>query len=1067
MADPKIRFDILANAQGAGEVSQLANELEKLDGSLDPALAARAKETATQLREVGRQQEAIATFKQLKTASTDTAAALNQAQAQAQALAREIAAAGTPTRTQAGQMEKLRDAVRSAKDEHTKSVQKLQEHRQAMTDAGVSTSNLAAQQAALGSRQSALRGEVTRIGDAYRAQGAAATASAGVQQRAHETVRNSVESIGQQLRSLQSIAAAALGGQLLGGLAGDVAKTADAYSNLSARIKLVTGDTGDFERSLNGVFEVATRTNSNVEQTADLFTRLARAGREIGLGNEAALALTETINQAVQVSGGSAESSSAAITQLIQGLQSGVLRGEEFNSVMEQAPRLAQALADGLGMTTGKLREQAQAGALTSQVVIEALQGQSRVVQEEFSQMPATVGRAIQNLSTEWTRYVGEVDQANGISQKAAEAIGYLAEHLDDLAGMLFSVGKAALAYKAIQLAQEFMAVRAAATAAAAGVVALDTAQRAAAVSGAGAAAGAGRLVAMLGSIKLMALVAVVANLKEIGTWIGESAAKLMGWGRVMEENERKLKAQEDAARTAAQAHAELAQKAKLAQEASVGLNDVSRKIVADFQDLTKKGGETSAAIDKLAKSLNLEDLKGIDNAGAALDQLRIKGELTATQVREVWAKALNGQNLTDFADRARQIFETFDGSAQGANRLKVALDAVADESLRRVGTSLGEVKTGFNDTIKNALSDVDQLGKTLEGVGVKGEQASKLLGDSLNKALDAAKTEQAIKAVIERMEQLGKSGMLTGDQLVTGLQKARNKLDDLKPGINSLEEAMRKLGITSDASLKKTADEAKEAYDTIKTAGTASAREVGEAFKKAAEAAIAANGGVAPSWVQSAAAVNGYKVVVDAAGKATLQLADALKETKDGHNNAANAANTHKTALEALNDAKEREIAALERANALKEREAELERKRLGIDKDGFSVNSKGERITLESETRESLFQKAMDAGLTAKQADRISKQFIDERGQASGYASYAQQAGESWSVIVQREIMKLANANQLQAADAGTATSRAVNVNVNLGGFKSTIATASQSDADALTNMLKRLETDMARSI
>ena len=102
----------------------------------------------------------------------------------------------------------------------------------------------------------------------------------------------------------------------------------------------------------------------------------------------------------------------------------------------------------------------------------EALQGQSRVVQEEFSQMPATVGRAIQNLSTEWTRYVGEVDQANGISQKAAEAIGYLAEHLDDLAGMLFSVGKAALAYKAIQLAQEFLAVRSAATAAAAGVVA-------------------------------------------------------------------------------------------------------------------------------------------------------------------------------------------------------------------------------------------------------------------------------------------------------------------------------------------------------------------------------------------------------------------------------------------------------------------------------------------------------------------------------------------------------------------------------------------------------------------
>lgn len=1066
MADPKIRFDILANAQGAGEVSQLANELEKLDGSLDPALAARAKETATQLREVGRQQEAIATFKQLKTASTDTAAALNQAQVQAQALAREIAAAGTPTRTQAGQMEKLRDAVRSAKDEHTKSVQKLQEHRKAMTEAGVSTSNLATQQAALGARQSTLRGEVARIGDAYRAQGAAATASAGVQQRAHETVRNSVESIGQQLRSLQSIAAAALGGQLLGGLAGDVAKTADAYSNLSARIRLVTGDSGDFERSLDGVFEVATRTNTNVEQTADLFTRLARAGREIGLGNEAALALTETINQAVQVSGGSAESSSAAITQLIQGLQSGVLRGEEFNSVMEQAPRLAQALADGLGMTTGKLREQAQAGALTSQVVIEALQGQSRVVQEEFSQIPATVGRAIQNLSTEWTRYVGEVDQANGVSAKAAQSIQFLAAHLGDLASLLFSVGKAAAAYKAIQLAQEFMTVRTAARAAAVEIAALNVAQAATGASGVAAASGVGRLASMMASLKLGAVVAILVNYKEIGTWIGEAAAKAMGWGRVMEENERKQKAFEDASRAAAQANAELAQKAKLAQEASVGLNDVSRKIVANFQELTQKGGETTAAMDKLAKSLNLEDLSGIGNAGAALDQLRIKGELTAAQVRDVWAKALSGQNLTDFADRAKQIFETFDGSAQGVNRLKVALDAVADESLRRVGTSLGEVKTGFNDTMKSALADVDQLGKTLETIGVKGEQASKLLGDSLSKALDAAKTEQAIQAVIERMAQLGKRGLLTGDQLADGLTKARGKLDDLKPGINSVEEAMRKLGITSDASLKKTAGEAKTAYETIKSSGTASAREVGEAFKKAADAAIAANGGLVPSWVQAQAAANGYRVVVDAAGKSTLELANALDKTKDSHNGAASAASTHKTALEALNDVKERELSAIEKSIALKEREAELERKRLGVDREGFSTNSKGERITVEAETRESLFKKAVDAGLTARQADRISKQFIDERGQAGGTAGLSNTAGESWGAIVQREIMKLAQSNQLQATDAGTATSRAVNVNVNLGGFKATIGTVSQTDADSLTGLLKRLEFDMARS-
>lgn len=1064
MADPKIRFDILANAQGAGEVSQLANELEKLDGSLDPALAARAKETAAQLREVGRQQEAITTFRQLKTASTDTAAALKQAQAQAQALAREISAAGTPTRTQAGQMEKLRDAVNSAKTAHTESVQKLQQHRQAMADAGVATSNLSAQQAALGARQGALRTEVASIGDAYRAQGSAATASAGVQQRAHETVRSSVESIGQQLRSLQSIAAAALGGQLLGGLAGDVAKTADAYSNLSARIKLVTGDTGDFEQSLNGVFEVATRTNTNVEQTADLFTRIARAGREIGLGNEAALALTETINQAVQVSGGSAESSSAAITQLIQGLQSGVLRGEEFNSVMEQAPRLAQALADGLGMTTGKLREQAQAGALTSQVVIEALQGQSRVVQEEFSQMPATVGRAIQNLSTEWTRYVGEVDQANGISEKAAQAIGYLAENLDELAGLLYSVGKAALAYKAIQLAQEFLAVRAAARVAAVEVAALNTAQTAAAASGAAAATGVGRLAAMMGTLKMMSLVGIVMNFKEIGTWIGESAAKLMGWGDVLEDNERKMAAFAEGARQAARVDAELAQKMQLARDAAIGLNDVSRKMVAEFESVIKKGEGTTAAIEKLAKSFNLVDLQGITDAGAALEALRLKGELTAAGVRDAWSKALNGQDLGVFATKARAAF---DDSAQGAERLKAALDAVADESLRRVGTSVDELKTGFNSAMNSALNDTDTLADTLERLGVVGEQSGRLLGASLNKALDAAKTEQAVQAVIDRMEQLGERGLLTGDQMAQGLEKARSKLDGLKPGINSLEEAMRSLGLTSDAVLKRTAADAKVSYDAVRNSGVASAREISEAFKRSADAAIRANGGVIPMWVQAEASARGYSIAVDGAGRSTLKLADAAGQAGGEAGR--------------LSGNLDRVGGSADGARGKVDRLAEsLEKVRRTSD--GFATNADGSAAGTFNNNipidKAFAVKEAAEtgnySGITLADAQAAYKQATDAqawmeatlRNNPAAFSLQARTDTNAMVVAAKNAMERLGGSTAGAGAKGISSAGRTSTVVIKLGGKSTSVNTASDADADALTGMLKQLQETAGRS-
>jgi len=153
--------------------------------------------------------------------------------------------------------------------------------------------------------------------------------------------------------------------------------------------------------------------------------------------------------------------------------------------------------------------------------------------------------------------------------------------------------------------------------------------------------------------------------------------------------------------------------------------------------------------------------------------------------------------------------------------------------------------------------------------------------------------------------------------------------------------------------------------------------------------------------------------------------------DARDKHNDAtrrsAQARDEATAALERENSAQERSIAAQEKAIELKERAAELERKRLGVDKEGFSVGSNGDRITVEAETRESLYEKAKSAGLTPQQADRISKQFIDERGQAAGYASYAQQAGESWSVIVQREIQKLARANDLGGAGgiSGGATS------------------------------------------
>jgi phage-related minor tail protein len=108
-----------------------------------------------------------------------------------------------------------------------------------------------------------------------------------------------------------------------------------------------------------------------------------------------------------------------------------VLRGDEFNSVMEQAPRLAKALADGLGVTTGELRKMAEAGQLSSETVIRALQGQARAVETEFGKLPATIGGAITKLQTQWQAWIGDLDQSSGTSAQVAAGIEAIAKNFD------------------------------------------------------------------------------------------------------------------------------------------------------------------------------------------------------------------------------------------------------------------------------------------------------------------------------------------------------------------------------------------------------------------------------------------------------------------------------------------------------------------------------------------------------------------------------------------------------------------------------------------------------------
>lgn len=323
--------------------------------------------------------------------------------------------------------------------------------RERLRGAGIDAANLGQAENRLAAAIAAARQQALQIVPAYAQVAQASQKAEHQQERTSEAFRKGMTSISEQLRNIQNIATVALGGGFAAGLLRDVADTADAFDNLRARIKLVTGEDAQFEAGLAGVQRVALATSSSLESTGTLFARIAQAGKEFNLTQESALGLTQAINQAVQLSGGSAQAADAAVTQLIQGLQSGVLRGQEFNSVMEQAPRLAQALANGLGVTTGELRKMANEGQLTTKVVIGAIKSQGAALQEEFGKLPATVGRAITNLQTQWQLFIGGLNDSSGATSYVADGINALAGNLDTLARVAGLAGAALTASLAVQ----------------------------------------------------------------------------------------------------------------------------------------------------------------------------------------------------------------------------------------------------------------------------------------------------------------------------------------------------------------------------------------------------------------------------------------------------------------------------------------------------------------------------------------------------------------------------------------------------------------------------------------
>ncbi len=217
----------------------------------------------------------------------------------------------------------------------------------------------------------------------------------------------------------------------------EFAQMADASTNVASRLSLVTNSASELVAVQRQLFEVAQSSRVSFVNLVGTYAQVARSTKELGISQTDLLGVVNTISQAVTISGGSAASAQAALIQLSQGFAAGALRGEELNSVMEQTPRLAQAIANGLGIGIGKLREMGQAGELTAEKVLGALQKSAAGVEAEFARMTPTIEQSITKITNSMVKLVGAMDSVLGVANKVAGAFSVVSKALDFISGDL------------------------------------------------------------------------------------------------------------------------------------------------------------------------------------------------------------------------------------------------------------------------------------------------------------------------------------------------------------------------------------------------------------------------------------------------------------------------------------------------------------------------------------------------------------------------------------------------------------------------------------------------------
>jgi tape measure domain-containing protein len=226
----------------------------------------------------------------------------------------------------------------------------------------------------------------------------------------------------------------------------ELGQLADAYTTVRNRLGTVVEGQEELAKVTSEIFAIANRTRQAFDATAEVYARVGLAAKDLGKTQEELLQFTESLNQAVALSGASASEAQAGLIQLSQGLASGALRGDELRSVLEQLPAVADVIAKSLGITRGELRKLGAEGKITADIVLEAFAKARGELNERFAKSVPTIAQSFTVLKNQIVEFIGTLDQATGSSAAVSSSIIFLSNNLEILAAAVTIVGTVILA---------------------------------------------------------------------------------------------------------------------------------------------------------------------------------------------------------------------------------------------------------------------------------------------------------------------------------------------------------------------------------------------------------------------------------------------------------------------------------------------------------------------------------------------------------------------------------------------------------------------------------------------